>query len=77
MNLLSQLNSMLSQEIPSIATIVGSRGNGVWAGKTTGGGVVLLTGKESYAIGQKVYYNALSNHITSNAPDVDFRSYGV
>lgn len=74
MNLLSQLNSLLSQEIPSIAKIVGNKGGDVWVGETAGGGVVLL---ESYATGQKVYYNALSGHIMGNAPNVDFRSYGV
>lgn len=77
MNLLSQLNSLLSSEVISVATIVGNKDNDVWVGQTVGGGLVLLISKDSYATGTKVYYNALDNRITGNAPQGDFRSYGV
>lgn len=77
MNLLSQLNSLLLSESISVAAIVGGKSGGVWVGETMGGGLVLLVGNESYTTGQKVYYNALTNQITGNAPNVDFRSYGV
>ena len=77
MNLLSQLNSLLSSESISVATIVGSKSGGVWVGETMGSGLVLLTSNETYQTGQKVYYNASTNQITGNAPNVDFRSYGV
>lgn len=77
MNLFSQLNNLLTQEIIAIATITGGKGGGVWVGKTLGDGVVLLHSHQSYQTGQKVYYNALDNRIIGMAPDVDFRSFGV
>lgn len=77
MNLLSQLNSLLSSESISIATIVGSKGGGVWVGETAGGGLVLLVGKDSYSTGTKVYYNALTGQVMGVAPNVEFQSYGV
>lgn len=77
MNLLSQLNSLLSTEVVSVATIVGNKDNDVWVGETMGGGLVLLTSKDTYTTGAKVYYNALDNRITGNAPNVEFREYGV
>lgn len=77
MNLLSQLNSLLSSESISVATIVGSKGGGVWVGETMGGGVVLLTANERYATGTKVYYNALTGAVIGTAPNVEFQSYGV
>lgn len=77
MNLLSQLNSLLSSEVISVATIVGNKDNDVWVGQTVGGGLVLLVSTETYPTGQKVYYNVLDNRIMGNAPRVDFRSYGV
>ncbi|MDO4896137.1 MAG: hypothetical protein Q3971_02135 [Moraxella sp.] len=77
MNLLSQLNSLLSSEVISVATIVGNKDNDVWVGQTVGGGLVLLISKDSYATGTKVYYNTLDNRIIGNAPNVEYRLYGV
>lgn len=77
MNLLSQLNSLMSPNVTSIATIVGSKGGDVWVGETLGGGTVLLSSTDSYATGSKVYYDALTGKITGNAPNVDFHQFGV
>lgn len=77
MNLLSQLNDIITPNVTAIATIKGNKDNDVWVGETMGGGLVLLTSNETYQTGQKVYYNALTNQITGNAPNVEFRAFGV
>lgn len=79
MNLLSQLNDLLTPTAISIATITGNKGGDVWIGETVGGGLVLLVSKDSYAYatGTKVYYNTFDNRITGTAPNVEFREYGV
>lgn len=77
MNLLSQLNDLITPSVTAIATIKGNKDNDVWIGETMGGGLVLLTSHETYQTGQKVYYNALTNQITGNAPNVAFRAFGV
>lgn len=77
MNLLSQLNGLLTPTATAIATITGNKGGDVWIGETVGGGLVLLVSKDSYATGAKVYYNTFDNHITSTAPNVEYRLYGV
>lgn len=77
MNLLSQLNSLMSPNVTSIATIVGGKGGDVWVGQTLGGGTVLLSGTDNYSTGAKVYYDALTGRITGNAPNVDFQQFGV
>lgn len=77
MNLLSQLNDLLTPNITAIATIIGNKGGGVWVGETVGGGLVLLVSKDNYTTGAKVYYDALTGKITGNAPNVEFREYGV
>lgn len=77
MNLLSQLNSLMSPNVTSIATITGYKGGDVWVGQTLGGGVVLLSSHDNYATGTKVYYDALTGRVTGNAPNVDFHQFGV
>lgn len=77
MNLLSQLNSLMSPSVTSIATIVGNKGGDVWVGQTLSGGTVLLFDTDSRATGTKVYYDALTGRITGNAPNVDFQQFGV
>lgn len=77
MNLLSQLNGLLTPIATAIATITGNKGGDVWIGETVGGGLVLLISKDSYATGVKVYYNTFDNRITGTAPNVEYRLYGV
>ncbi len=77
MNLLTQLNDIIMPNVTAVATIKGNKGGDIWIAETMGGGFALLTSKDSYAIGQKVYYNALNNQVTGNAPNVSFKAFGV
>ena len=77
MNLLSQFESLLTPKQTSIATVTGGRGNDVWIGQTIGKKTVVLKSDNSYTTGQKVYYNRLTGEVLGNAPDVEFREFGV
>lgn len=77
MNVFNQLTTILSPDVTTIATIVGSKGDGVYIARTMGGGLVLLKSAESFSTDTKVYYNALDNQIAGIAPDVAFGSFGV
>lgn len=77
MNLLSQLNDLLTPTTISIATITGNKGGDVWIGETIGGGVVLLYANSDYTTSQKVYYDRLTGQILGIAPSGEWREFGV
>lgn len=77
MNFLAQLNDIITPNVTAIATITGHKGGDVWVGETLGGGAVLLTSQDTYTTGSKVYYDALTGQIIGNAPNVEFRTFGV
>lgn len=77
MNLFEQLTNQLNLQSKHVATIVGSRGRGLWVARTMGGAVVLLTSPMDLKTNDKVYYDRISMQVLGMAPDVAFAQFGV
>ena len=75
MNLLSQLNRVLTRTERGVARITGQRGDGLVVAQTQSGATILLKGEAE--TGKQVYYDRVSSTVMGIAPDVVFNEYGV
>ncbi|MBS9780618.1 MAG: hypothetical protein KGV51_08330 [Moraxellaceae bacterium] len=75
MNILNQFNQLLNRQELAIATITANRGGGKLVAKTESNATVILSG--NLEIGKKCFYDRRTSKIISEAPNVEFREYGV
>ena len=75
MNLLNQMQAIFGQEQRGFATVNSVRPDGKLVATTPTGAVVLLDGKAE--VGKNVFYDRVSGKVLGDAPNVEFKEYGV
>ncbi len=75
MNLLTQFQQLQQPQEKAFATITGERGAGKVVAQTPSGAIIILNG--NLEIGKKCFYDRRTSTIISEAPNVNFREFGV
>ncbi len=75
MNLFTQFQQLNPTQEKAFATITGERGAGKMVAQTPSGAVIVLNG--TMEVGKNCFYDRRTSTILSEAPNVNFREFGV